>query len=238
MKWWLSVGFYEPRLRVMSKTKPIQWSFSSLKDFVGCPKRYYEVKVAKNFETKITHALTYGKEVHSAMEHYVRDGTDLPVNYKRFQEMLDALLAIPGQKFCEYEMALLPDKTPCSFHDTKRWVRGIADLLVVDGETAYVVDYKTGSDKYPDLDQLKLMALMVFAHFPQVNKVKGALLFVLKNNLISEDYDRFQADTLWESFTHKVKRLELSFKNHDWPMNPTPLCGFCPVKTCEFCKER
>ena len=218
----------------MSHTKPIQWSFSSLKDVVGCPKRYYEVKVAKNFETKVTEALTYGKEVHAAMEHYVRDGTDLPVNYKRFQEMLDALKQIPGQKFCEYEMALLPDMTPCNFHDTERWVRGIADLLVVDEDVAYVVDYKTGNDKYPDLDQLKLMALMVFAHFPKVNKVKGALLFVLRNNLISEDYERFQIDTLWNTFTPKVKRLELSFKTREWPANPTPLCGYCPVTTCEF----
>lgn len=214
--------------------KQVQWSFSSLKDFVGCPKRYYEIKVAKNFETKTTHALIYGKEVHSALENYVRDGKALPVNYQRFQEMLDALMMIPGQKLCEYEMALLPDRTPCSFHDSKRWVRGIADLLVVDGDTAYVVDYKTGSDKYPDLDQLKLMALMVFAHFPQVNKVKGALLFVLKNNLISEDYDRHQMDFLWENFVPKVKRLELAYESNEWPANPTPLCGFCAVSTCEF----
>ena len=218
----------------MPKTKPIQWSFSSLKDFVGCPKRYYEIKVAGNFETKMTEALIYGKEVHSALEHYVRDGTDLPVNYLRFKEAVDALVAIPGQKFCEHEMALLPDLTPCKFHDSKRWVRGIADLLVIDGETAYVVDYKTGNDKYPDLDQLKLMALMVFAHFPQVNKVRGALLFILRNNLIGEDYERSQMNTLWEVFTPKVKRLELSFKTKEWPANPTPLCRYCPVSTCEF----
>ena len=216
----------------------VQWSFSSLKDFVGCPKRYYEVKVAKNFETKITQAITYGKEVHSALEHYVRDGHELPVNYKRFQEMLDALLAIPGQKFCEHEMGLRVDRSPCGFYAKDRWVRGVADLLIISNDVAYVVDYKTGNDKYPDLDQLKLMALMVFHHFPEVNKVKGALLFVLRNNLISEDYERSQIDTLWDHFVPKVKRLELSYQTKEWPANPTPLCGYCPVTRCEFYKER
>jgi CRISPR/Cas system-associated exonuclease Cas4 (RecB family) len=222
----------------MSNTKPIQWSFSSLKDFVGCPKRYYEVKVAKSFETKITQAITYGKEVHSALEHYVRDGVELPTNYKRFQEAVDALLMIPGVRYCEHEMGLKTDRTPCGFNDKNRWVRGIADLLIVDGKTAYVVDYKTGNDKYPDLDQLKLMALMVFAHFPEVNLVKGALLFILKENLVAQDYERKDADALWDTFIPKVKRLELSYQTNEWPTNPTPLCGYCPVSTCEFCKER
>lgn len=218
----------------MSNIKPIQWSFSSLKDFIGCPKRYYEIKVAKNFETKITEALTYGKEVHSALEEYVRDGKPLPLNYQRFQKAVDELLQIEGQKMVEHEMALLPDKTPCLFTDTNRWVRGIADLLIVNGDTAWVVDYKTGSDRYPDLDQLKLMALMVFSHFPAVQKVKGALLFILKNSLVSEEYTRNQCDVLWEAFLAKTKRLELAYSMNEWTEQPSPLCRYCPVTTCQF----
>ena len=212
----------------------VNWSFSSLKDYVGCPKRYYEVKVVKNFETKVTHALTYGKEVHTALEKYVRDGVELPENYKRFKTMVDELQNIPGNKLVEHEMALLRDKTPCSFNDKDRWVRGIADLLIVDDSIAYVVDYKTGKANYPDLDQLKLMALMVFAHFPQVQEVKGALIFILKNQLVSEENKRSQMDSLWAIFESKVIRLEQSFENNQWAPNPTPLCGYCPVTTCEF----
>jgi len=219
-------------------SKPIQWSFSSLKDFVGCPKRYYETKVAKNFEQKITHALTYGKEVHTALEKYVRDKITLPLNYQRFQKAVDELLNIPGKKFVEYQMAVLPDRTPCKFGDKNRWVRGIADLIVLDNDIAYIVDYKTGSDRYPDLDQLKLMALMTFAHFPQVQMVKGALLFILKNNLVAEDYRREQMNELWDVFIPQVKRLEYAFEKQEWTPNPTPLCGYCPVVTCEFNKEK
>lgn len=215
-------------------SKPIQWSFSSLKDFIGCPKRYYEVKVTKNFESKITEALTYGKEVHTALEEYVRDSKPLPVNYQRFQKAVDELLQIEGKKLVEHEMALLPDKSPCSFSDPARWVRGIADLLIVNGDTAWVVDYKTGSDRYPDLDQLKLMALMVFSNFPEVQKVKGALLFILKNSLVTEDYTRDQSDALWGAFLAKTKRLELAYSMNEWIEQPSPLCRYCPVTTCQF----
>jgi len=212
----------------------VKWSFSSLKDFVGCPRRYYEVKVCNNFEQKMTHALSYGKEVHSALEKYVRDGEELPENYQRFKSMVDELQNIPGQKMVEHEMALRRDKSPCSFNDKNRWVRGIADLLIVHNDTAYVVDYKTGKANYPDLDQLKLMALMVFAHFPEVREVKGALIFILKNRLVSEDYKRDHMDSLWAVFESKVIRLEQAFENNEWTPNPTPLCGYCPVTTCEF----
>ncbi len=58
----------------------IQWSFSSLKDFVNCPKQYYHIKVAKDFEKKATQQMLYGTEVHRACEEYVRDGTPLVKN--------------------------------------------------------------------------------------------------------------------------------------------------------------
>jgi CRISPR/Cas system-associated exonuclease Cas4 (RecB family) len=212
----------------------VQWSFSSLKDFIGCPRRYYEIKVCNNFQQKLTQAITYGKDVHSALEKYVKDGKELPTNYQRFRSTVDALIEIPGQKMVEYEMALRRDKTPCSFNDKDRWVRGIADLLIVHDDVAYVIDYKTGNANYPDLEQLKLMALMIFAIYPEVQEVKGALVFLLKNRLVTENYTRDQVDKMWELFESKVARLEQAFQTNEWTPNPTPLCGYCPVTTCEF----
>jgi ATP-dependent exoDNAse (exonuclease V) beta subunit len=45
---------------------------------------------------------------------------------------------------------------PVRFKDDNRWVRGIVDLLIVDNDYAFIVDYKTGSHKYPDPKQLRL----------------------------------------------------------------------------------
>ena len=209
----------------------IKWSFSGLKQFTNCPRQYYEVKVQRNYQIRETEQI-------KALEDYVRDGTPLAKNYLRFKPLVDALLQADGVRYVEHQMALDADKNPCDFDSPDYWVRGIADLLIVNDNSAYVVDYKTGSARYPDPKQLKLMALMTFAHFPDVQSVKGGLLFVLHNAFITDLYNRDQSEELWSSFQGDLFRLNISYENNTWPANPTPLCGWCPVTTCEFQKER
>jgi len=213
------------------------WSFSSLKDYVNCPKQYQEIKVLKNFFKKPTPQMLYGTEVHKACEDYVREGVPLAKNYERFKSVLDALVDIPGHKYPEHKMALNQSKEPCSY-GKDYWVRGIVDLLIVDGDHAFIVDYKTGSNRYPDPKQLKLMALMTFAHFPEVNVIKAGLLFVMHESFMDEHYQREDIPKLWKAFEGDLARLQLSYDNDTWQPNPTPLCGWCPVTTCEYHKER
>ena len=215
----------------------MKWSFSSLKQYINCPRQYHEVKVLKRYETKPTHQMLYGTDVHEALEKYAKDGTDLPHNYKRFATLVDPLLEIEGVKYPEYKMALDGNKVPCEFFSKDYWVRGIVDLLIISGDTAFIVDYKTGSDKYPDMKQLKLMALMTFIHFPEVKTVRAGLLFILHNNFMPEEYEREDMDKLWNAFTPDLERLRLSYENDAWQANPTPLCRWCPVASCEFNRE-
>jgi CRISPR/Cas system-associated exonuclease Cas4 (RecB family) len=210
------------------------WSYSALSEFTKCPKKYYEIRVAQNFVVIPSDKMIYGTEVHKALEDYVKDGKELALNYLRFKGAVDELIAIPGDKYPEYEMALFKDKTPCAFDDPTRWVRGIVDLLIVDGDYAFIVDYKTGSNRYPDPKQLRLMSLMTFAHFPQVNKIKAGLLFVMHNTFITEEYKREDIEKSWGKFEGPLSRLDKAFETNVWPCNPTPLCGYCPVKTCDY----
>ena len=210
------------------------WSYSALKEYENCPKKYYEIRVAQNYTVIPSEQMIYGTEVHKALEDYVKDGKELAVNYLRFKPAADALIDIPGEKYPEYEMALFRDKTPCDFADSNRWVRGIVDLLIVDGDYAFIVDYKTGSSKYPDPKQLRLMSLMTFAHFPNVNKIKAGLLFVMHGSFVTEEYTREDLDKSWAKFNGPLGRLDNSYDNNIWPPNPTPLCKYCPVKSCDF----
>jgi hypothetical protein len=214
------------------------WSFSALKEYVNCPKQYQELKILKRYEKQPTEQMLYGTVVHKACEDYVAEGKPLEKNYQRFKPVLDSLVAIPGTKYPEHEMALTLNKEPCGFKDANRWVRGIVDLLIVDGDQAFIVDYKTGSNRYPDPKQLKLMALMTFAHFPEVQKIKAGLLFVMHESFMDEEYTRDQIPKLWSYFENDLERLSLSYENDTWQANPTPLCGWCPVRSCEFHKER
>jgi len=213
----------------------VVWSHSALKDYEGCAKRYQEVRVLKNYQFKETEATKYGTELHKAAEDYVRDGTPIPEQFNFIQPTLDALIAKPGRKLCEHQMALTIDLNPCGWKDKEVWVRGIADLLIIDDDnlTAWVVDYKTGNNKYPDREQLKLMALMVFAHFPHIRKVNAALLFVVKDDMVRASYTIDQADAEWWQYRQRVARIEQAHATGVWNPRPSPLCPWCPVTTCE-----
>jgi hypothetical protein len=213
------------------------WSFSSYKQYVNCPKQYQEIKVLKRFFVKPTQEMTYGNEVHKALEHYVKDGTPLAKNYERFKALMDTLMEIDGEKHPELRMALDRDGN-ASEYGKGYWVRGIVDLLITEGDLAHILDYKTGSSKYPDTKQLKLMALMTFAKFPQINRVKAGLLFVMHDAFTTEEYTRDQIPALWDAFKPDLMRMDASYNTDVWNPNPTPLCGWCPVTTCDFYKER
>lgn len=215
-----------------------KWSYSGLKEYTNCPRQYYHTRVAKDYVKKVTPEMTYGTEVHRALEDYVRDGTPLLRNYERYKPVLDALLEIDGERKPELRMAVTADRQPCSFGAANYWARGIVDLLVIDNDTAHIVDYKTGSAKYPDVKQLRLMALMTYAHFPQVQRIKAGLLFVAHNVFIDEEYQREESDKMWNDFTPDLMRLQLSYDTDMWPENPTPLCGWCPVTSCQFHRKR
>jgi RecB family exonuclease len=143
-----------------------------------------------------------------------------------------------GVKYPEYRMALTINRQPCTFGAKDYWVRGIADLMVVDGDQGYIVDYKTGSNKYPDPKQLQLMALMGFAFFPEVTHFKAGLLFVAHNDFVTSEYQREKIDKYWDDFAPQLKRLQLSYENGVWQENPTPLCGWCPVSDCTHYKGK
>lgn len=216
--------------------KKVKWSHSALKDFEGCPRRYHEVKVLKNYPAPETEQMRYGKELHKAAELYIKEGTPFPEHFSFMQPVLTALLTKPGRRFAEHEMALTETLAPCDFKAEDVWVRGIVDLLIVDDDnlTAWVVDYKTGNNKYPDTDQLILMELLVFAHFPHIRQVNSALLFVVKESMVKHKMSIEEKEANWWRYRERVAKLAACFENDVWNPHSTPLCNWCPVKKCEF----
>lgn len=214
----------------------IKWSHSSLKDYEGCGRRYHEVKVLKKYPFQETDATRYGTQVHSAIEDYIVKGTPIPPQYAQFKPVVDAVLNKDGRVYAEYEMALTKDLRVCGWQAPDAWVRGIADILIVDDEnlTAWVVDWKTGNNRYPDRDQLVLMSLMVFQHFPHIRKVLSALLFIVKEDFVKLTMVRDQIEQFWWKYRERIARLEASHDNGVWNPKQTPLCRWCQVSGCEF----
>ena len=213
------------------------WSFSSIKTFEQCPKKFYHLKVVKDFkEDQNAEHLTYGTAFHEAAEFYIRDGTPLPPQFAYAKSSLDNLSKRQGRKLCEYEMGLTEDLQPCGFKDANVWWRGIADLIILEDDgTARVVDYKTGkSAKYADTGQLELMALAVFKHFPEVVKVKAGLLFVVARQFPKASYDRADEAKLWEKWLRDHGRMRRAYETGVWNPRTSGLCrNHCVVLSCQ-----
>lgn len=210
------------------------WSFSGIKLFEQCPRKYYHLKVKKDFSEPPTEATRYGEEFHEAAEFYVSGQADLPKRFEFAREALDKLIGMPGEKLCELEMGLTEDLEPCEINDPDVWWRGIADLAIINGARAKVLDYKAGkSAKYADKDQLELMALAVFKYFPDVQEVDGALFFVIAKAFIKGKYLRSDAPKLWTKWLQRYNRIITAKDTGVWNPKTSGLCkAHCVVLTC------
>jgi hypothetical protein len=221
----------------------VTWSYSSLKTFQQCPKKYYHLKIAKDIQQEDTVHTIYGKEVHKAAEDYIKEGKPVPEKYSYVLDTLDALNKIPGEKYCEIELGIKKTSdgkyVACEFKDPKYWWHGIADLVIIDGGLAYLADYKTSKNaKYADTKQLDLLAAGVFLHFPQVIEIKSALAFVVSGEFVKKEHHSFYKTKYLETMKPELDRLEAALSNKVWNPVSGPLCGFCPVNTCVHQRKR
>ena len=205
------------------------WSYSSINLFKQCPHKYYRLRVVKDIVEPPAEHLNYGLEVHKAAEDYIGKGTPIPEKYIFIKEHLDKLNLIKGEKLCEYKMGLTSNLDPCGFFDKDVWWRGVADLIILNGDKAYIIDYKTGkSAKYADTKQLELLSCALFKHFPEVKKVKGGLLFLVANDLVKDDFEVDNEGVYW------TKWLEAAIQNDVWNKKPNFSCrSWCSITDCE-----
>ncbi len=218
------------------------WSYSSIKTFDQCPKKYYHLKVAKDVKDIPGEAAVYGTAVHSAAENYIKDGEPIPEKFAFIRPTVERLAAIDGEKHCELRLGVSKTDTgyePTTFFGKDVWWRGIVDLVVIDGAKAYMVDYKTGKNaRYADPKQLDLMAGALFVHYPDLEVIKSALVYVVSNELIPKTHTRDKMNMYLSVFVDELDRLEGAELSGVWNPKSGPLCGWCPVVECEHHRPR
>lgn len=214
------------------------WSYSSIKTFDSCPKKYYHLRILKDFKDEDSTATIYGKELHKAAEDFIKEGTPIPPKFSFIAPTLEALNRIEGEKHCEIKLGIAKRDgkfAPCDFFAKDVWWRGIADLLIINEEkqTAYLVDYKTSKNaKYADTKQLDLLAGAVFTHYPKIMEIKSALLFVVSNEIVKKKHEFMMKSSYLNSMEPELTRLEAAIKTNIWNPVTGPLCKFCPVTSC------
>lgn len=216
---------------------PGPWSYSSLKLFEQCPRRYQAEKVTKEVPFTQNEAALYGEQLHKAAEEYIRDGKPIDPRFEFIKPYLDKLNAIEGVKFCELKLGVKRSDgrlVACDFFDSEVWFRGVADLVIIDGDKAWIVDYKSGkSAKYADVRQLALMAAALFLKYPEVKKIKTSLLFVVSKEFVKEDFQKDYGLSIFSELNGLLTARDAAYENDVWNPRPNGLCRkWCPVKTC------
>jgi len=210
------------------------WSYSSITLFHQCPKKYHHLRVVKDVVEPKTEHLLYGEQLHKAAELFIQDGTPLPEQFLFILPYLEKLKSIEGQKLCEYKMGITDGGKPCGFFDQDVWWRGIADLVVLSDKTAYIIDYKTGRNaKYADTKQLDFLAMATFAHFPEIERVKGALMFVVSGDFIKKDYNKADFLGLLRDALFMYTPMKAAYQQDVWNPKPNFTCrNYCAVHSC------
>jgi hypothetical protein len=213
-----------------------KWSHSRLAAFESCPRKHNECDLAKNYVEPPSVQMTFGSDVHKALELHCRDGVPLPSEHASYQDVADTIKALPGIKFYEQKLALRRDFSPCGFFADGVWFRCVVDVLVTDDDRALIVDYKTGKIK-DDFSQLQLNAAAIFAHNPHINKIGAAFWWIAKGKKLTKaSYVRADLPAIWGKFLPKVQTYEKAVREQRFLPNPSGLCkNWCPVKSCQFC---
>jgi RecB family exonuclease len=220
--------------------KVMALSYSRLNVFEQCEARFDYQYISKRVVDQQNEASAYGDRVHGVLEQYGQhlvSGTPMPElsvegeqTIAKWGALVTRIASRPGKKYFEHQMAVNIDLKPVGWFDGDVWIRGIADLLTIDGDTAYCLDYKTGKIK-DDPTQLQLFALMVFWHFPQVERVKTAFIWLKFDTLDSTVYKRLHMDSLWQAVQPRFARVQEVIELGVFKAKPSGLCPWCPAQS-------
>jgi hypothetical protein len=204
---------------------------SSLLDFEGCPKRYHEVRILKKYPFTVTEAITYGNEVHQALENYVRFTTELPDHLEHIAPIIDGLKQLGYTLYAELECAIREDWTPTGWWEKDVWLRGKADLIGIKGDEAIVWDWKTGKKK-DDPTQLEMYGAILHTVLG-LRKVESAYIWLKVKDSTKVTVDDSNVAEVKEGITRRIATMKDHYERQDFPARTSPLCGWCPaLDTC------
>ena len=79
------------------------------------------------------------------------------------------------------------------------------------------------------------MAMALFKYFPEIEVVRGGLVFVVCNELVKDEYDIEVAPKLWSKWLTDYNRMEKAYTNDVWNANQSGLCKrHCVVTECVY----
>lgn len=206
-------------------------SYSSIKLYENCPYRYFRQRVLKDVVDEGGEASKHGERIHAFLEHRLKSNNLLPQEIAHYEPLCQSVerLAAGGELHIEHELVLTENLTPTGWWEADAWLRSKLDILVINGNIANVMDWKTGK-RNADQFQMQLFAAQVFQNFPEIQTVRTSLVWLKTMEMDTETYYRGQLNELWADAMKRIQRIYKSLEHDNWPMKPSGLCRFCPAR--------
>ena len=207
--------------------------------FDGCPKRFYHLRVAKDFKPEDSEASLAGTRDHKALEDRLREGTPLPPHLAKHEDKCTTILSSGMEVIPEQELAITKEFKPCDWWHPDVFLRVKADVALYSATTAAALDWKTGKRR-PKPFQLELAALTQFTSYPTLTSTRAAFLWLRENASDNytykrdKDYARIQ-----DKLMTKVEKVEDTLADGVWQAKPGHHCNWCEVRNhCSYSQAR
>jgi hypothetical protein len=233
-----------PYLQRKPAVKPFVFTYSNLNCYEDvCPHQFYRRYLAKDLGPFVeTEAIKEGNDIHAAFELRVGGGKPLPDRFRQWEHFARPLDNLPGTPKIKVEMKLgiTAQGKSCDFFDANVFGRGKADVVVINGDRAAMIDWKGGGNsKYEKPFELEIHALMLRARYSNLTSIVGQYAW-LKENRMSQTYDLSDFGGTWARVNNIVERIKDDVVAGEFKKRPGPLCGgawgSCPVVDCEHRK--
>lgn len=219
--------------------KKISWSFSAIQSFENCAYKHNETRIAKRIKDVFGPEAKEGDEIHKRLEKRLLSGVPLTGMMAEYEKFCQTIEAAPGELHPETGFALTRnfEKTHVKDWDNA-WFRGIIDVLKVNGDKAWIGDWKTGKVKN-EYDQLELFAAITFIFYPEVQEIKANYIWLKTMELSpTQTYRRSDIQAIWAKHIPKALALEKAFAENNWPTNVTGLCkSYCIINQLGRCPD-
>jgi hypothetical protein len=211
--------------------KPFVWTYTNLHCFGDtCEYRFFRTYIKKDIPYVESAEMRFGNEAHAALELRVGGGKPLPDNMRQWEPFAAAL---DGQNAkVEVKLGITKEGRPTGFFDKDVAGRGKADVVIANGDTAILFDWKTGGSKYESSSELMLHSMMLKIANPHLTKISGAYVY-LKENRVSTSYDLTDFNSTWARTNNLVEDIQNRMMTGEWTKKKGPLCGYCGVADCE-----